>query len=290
MNLAKLPKRLFRDEVELSLIGFGGIVVTDAEQDQANRVVAKAIEKGVNYFDVAPSYGDAQQKLGPALKPYRDDCFLACKTTERTAEGAKREFEESLEILQTDHFDLYQLHSILDVDDDVEACFARDGAMRFLIQAKREGRIRYLGFSAHSSEAALAAMGSYDFDSVLFPLNFCSAHRAGFGPRILEEARTRGMARLALKGMARQKWPEEASEADKDPWKKCWYEPLTDPAEAELALRWTLSQPITAAIPPGVEDLFWMAVDIALRFEPITDEEEKRIEEMSHGLEPVFPV
>jgi predicted aldo/keto reductase-like oxidoreductase len=290
MNASQLLRRPFRDEVELSILGFGGIVVTGSDQNHANRVVAEAVEKGINYFDVAPSYGDAQAKLGPALKPYRKDCFLACKTTQRTAAGAKAELQDSFRLLETDHFDLYQLHSISDVQEDVDRVFTEGGAMEPILEAKRQGRIRFLGFSAHSEEAALAAMDAYDFDSVLFPLNFCCVLKGGFGPKILEEAQSRGMARLALKAMARQKWPETDPPPGKEIWRKSWYEPLSDPEEAELALRWTLSKPVTAAIPPGEEELFRMALEFALRFEPLTPEEEVKVEAMARGLEPVFPI
>ncbi len=285
MNPSKLPRRPFLDDVELSILGFGGIVVMDSDPGHARHLVAQAFEKGVNYFDVAPSYGDAQSKLGPALKPYRKDCFLACKTGERTAEGAHRELEESLQFLETDYFDIYQLHAITDIEADVDRAFSKGGAMEPILEAKKAGRIRYLGFSAHSPEAAFAAMDRYDFDSVLFPMNFCCVHRGGFGRQILEAAQSRGMARLALKGMARQQWKDGEPQPI---WKKCWYEPLTDPAEAELALRWTLSQPVTAAIPPGEEELFQLAMDIALRFEPIGLEDEERLLDLSRDLNPIF--
>lgn len=94
-NPARLPRRPYgRTGERLSIIGFGGIVVSGVEQEHADRVVAQAVEKGVNYFDVAPTYGDAEIKLGPALEPYRKDVFLACKTTQRTKEGAAAELKE----------------------------------------------------------------------------------------------------------------------------------------------------------------------------------------------------
>ena len=158
-NASKLPRRAYGDTGErLSIIGFGGIVVSGAEQEHANRIVAEAVEKGVNYFDVAPSYGDAEIKLGPALEPYRKDVFLACKTTQRTKEGAAAELKESLKRLRTDHLDLYQLHALSDREKDVDVAFGPGGAMEVFLEAKKQGQVRYLGFSAHSEEAALAAM------------------------------------------------------------------------------------------------------------------------------------
>ena len=107
-----LLRRAYRDGTELSIIGFGGIVVSQVEQSEANDIVAWAVERGVSYFDVAPTYGNAQERLGPALKPYRESAFLACKTTKRDAAGAQAELEGSLRLLQTDHFDLYQFHGV----------------------------------------------------------------------------------------------------------------------------------------------------------------------------------
>lgn len=164
-----LPKRQYgRTEEQLSIIGFGGMVVKDVTPKEAANFVAEAVDRGVNYFDVAPFYGNAQQRLGPALKPYRQKCFLACKTLERDAIGAAKEMRESLKLLKTDYFDLYQLHALTDVDE-VEQAFGSGGAMETILKAKEDGTIRHIGFSAHSEEAAHAAMDHFEFDSILFP-------------------------------------------------------------------------------------------------------------------------
>lgn len=281
------PKREYGKTGEmLSIIGFGGIVVMNAEQDHANRVVAESVERGINYFDVAPSYGNAEEKLGPAIEPFRDRIFLACKTGQRERPGAEAEFARSLERLRTDHFDLYQLHGITNVQNDVDKVFLSGGVMDFLIEKRQEGAIRYLGFSAHSIEAATAAMDRFDFDSVLFPVNFANWHKGEFGHQIMEKAKSKGVARLALKALARQQWPENDPLRQK--YGKCWYQPLTDPREAELGLRFTLSQPITAAIPPGEESLFRLACDLAERFKPLTTQEDSELKELAAGLKPIF--
>ncbi|MBA7550143.1 hypothetical protein ES705_42649 [subsurface metagenome] len=124
-----LEKRTLGNTGEkLSILGFGGIVVMDATPEEASQRVREAIEHGINYFDVAPSYGDAEIKLGPALEPYRSNVFLACKTTERNKEGAMRELEQSLQHMKTDHFDLYQLHAVTTLEE-VETIFGPGGAM-----------------------------------------------------------------------------------------------------------------------------------------------------------------
>jgi len=286
-NAASIPRRKYGNTgVRLSIIGFGGIVVAGSEQDHANRVVAEAIERGVNYFDFAPTYGDAELLLGPALEPYRKNLFLACKTTERQREDAEAELNRSLERLCTDHFDLYQLHGIRDVEKDVDVAFAKGGAMEVFIQAKKEGRVQFLGFSAHSEEAALAAMDRYDFDSALFPINFACYYKGNFGARIIETAQAKGVAQLALKALARQRWPKDDPNSKK--YAKCWYQPLNEAHEAELGFRFALSQPITAAIPPGEEELFRRALDLAANFRPITPQEEEEVKALAATMNPIF--
>jgi len=286
-NAALLPRRPYGNTgEELSIIGLGGILVANMEQAEVNRLVAETVERGVNYFDVAPTYGNAEERLGPALGPYRRQAFLACKTTEREREPAEAEFKSSLERLRTDYFDLYQLHGINSVKKDVDPVFVKGGVMDMLLKAKKRGQVRYLGFSAHSPEAALAAMARHDFDSILFPINFAAYYKGDFGPQVIKRAQEKGVARLAIKAMARQKWPEGNPQRKRYP--KCWYQPLSDPAEAELGLRWSLSQPVTAAIPPGELPLFQLALDIASRFSPITHEEEAKLKSFAETLNPIF--
>ena len=213
--------------------------------------------QGINYFDVAPSYGNAQAKLGPALKPYRNKCFLACKTTERSAQGAEKELNESLRALYTDHFDLYQLHALSSVEE-VEQVFAPGGAMEVFIKARELGKVRFLGFSAHSEDAALLAMKKFDFDTILFPINFNCWHKGDFGPRAFAEARSRNMGILALKAMAMT----NLKPGETKPYKNVWYRPVQDDDMAKLALRYTLSKEVTAAIPPGDAEFFWEAMEI----------------------------
>ena len=280
----KLEKRtLGRTGEKLSILGFGGVVVMDATTDEASQRVSQAIDYGVNYFDVAPSYGNAEIKLGPALKPYRKKVFLACKTQGRTREAAAKELEQSQKHLETDHFDLYQHHAVTKIED-VDTILGPGGAMEAFVEAKKAGKIRFIGFSAHSVEAALKLMDGYEFDTILFPVNFTTWNAGNFGPQVLEKARQKGMGILALKAMAKKPWDE--GEENKIP--KCWYEPLTDPEEARLALRFTLSHPITAAIPPGNENLFSMALGLAANFKPLEPDELEMIRKKGQAGTPIF--
>ena len=165
-----LKKKLGKTGFEVYPVIYGVIVSMQDGQKASDNYVAWALDRGINYFDVAPSYGDAEEKLGLSLKPFRKDNYLACKTTQRLREGAEKEFEKSLELLHTDYFDVYQLHSI-SKPEDVEQIFGPNGIMEMIEKEKQRGRIRKVGFSAHSQEQAIRAMSMYDFDSIMFPTN-----------------------------------------------------------------------------------------------------------------------
>lgn len=277
-----------RTDEHLSLLGFGGILVMNTAPKEAANCVAAAVERGINYFDVAPAYGNAQECLGPALKPYRQQSFLACKTGKRDAAGARKELEASLKKLQTDHFDLYQFHALLNVKE-VQQVFAPGGAMETFLKAKQEGKIRHIGFSAHDEAAALLAMERFDFDSILFPLNFSAWIKGGFGPGVHKKAMEAGRGILALKAMAHQKWPKSIK-SDERRWKKAWYEPFDDIDKAALGLRFTSHLPVTAMIPPGHWELFQIALDLAQAgaLTPLNDKERKLTEEIAATSDPIF--
>lgn len=267
----------------LSVIGLGGIVVSQVEQAEANDIVAWAVDHGVNYFDVAPTYGNAQERLGPALRPYREHAFLACKTTRRDATGAQAELEQSLRLLQTDHFDLYQFHGV-STDDEVERILAPGGAMETFLKARDQGKLRYIGFSAHSVTAAMKLLDAFEFDSILFPFNCVCMENGNFGPQVMQKAIEKGAACLALKALAWTPWPKDAERV----YPKCWYQPIDDRERARMALNYTLSLPVTAAIPPGDPRLFRMAVELALEFTPISNDIRDALFQEMRGVEPIF--
>lgn len=283
----EIPKRKYgKTDVLLSVIGMGGIVVMNTEQERANRLAAQAYERGVNYFDVAPGYGNAEIILGPAIEPFRKNIFLACKTAQREYAPAKEEFERSLMRLKTDYIDLYQLHAVIDVQKDVQRAFAEDGVMKLLLEEKKQGRIRYLGFSAHSQEAAFEAIKLYDFDSILLPVNFAEHFKGDFSPAVVKKAQEKNMAVLALKMLARQRAPND--DPIRQQYPKCWYQPITDSEEAKLAMAFTFSRPVTAALPPGDERLFTMALDLVSDLKPITEQQLEQLKTLASTLEPIF--
>ncbi|HJN17957.1 MAG TPA: aldo/keto reductase [Armatimonadota bacterium] len=280
----QLARRKYgKDGPDISIIGFGAIVVSDIEQSEANDHVAWAVDRGVNYFDVAPTYGNAQERLGPALKPYRDSAFLACKTTKRDADGAQAELDESFRLLQTDHFDLYQLHGVTS-DQDVDQILAPGGALETFVKARDKGQVTHIGFSAHSESAAIRLLDAFDFESVLFPLNCVCMENGNFGPAVVQKAIDKGASLLALKALAWTPWPDGAERTHP----KCWYQPITDRERARLALDYTLSLPITAAVTPGDPRMLRMAVELAMTHEPIAPDARTAITQELNGVTPIF--
>ena len=286
---SSLPRRAYKNGIELSVIGLGGIVVCGMPQKDASRRVGEAFERGVNYFDCAPTYGDgeAELKLGEALRPYRAKVFLAEKTTRRDALGARQELERTLKRFHTDHVDLYQFHGIASIAD-VEKILAPGGAAETFFAARKEGKTRFIGFSVHHAPAALRLMDALELDSVLFPVNVNAWENGGFGPQILEQAKSKGLARMALKALAMGKWPAGMKAADRTS-SKCWYQPIDDRETARLALRFTLNQEVTAAIPPGDERVFDLALDLASAPLPkLSARELAGLKSKVSKLEPVF--
>jgi aryl-alcohol dehydrogenase-like predicted oxidoreductase len=283
-----LPDQLEKREMGLtglkvSVLGFGGIVVRDATPEQASERVQMAIDRGINFFDVAPAYGDSEVKLGPALEPWRKDVVLACKTGRRDRDHARRELEQSLKRLRTDYFDLYQLHNVSSIED-VERVFDKGGAMETLLEAKEEGKARFLGFSSHSVDAAMMLMERFDFDTIMFPVSPSSWYAGNFGPQVLEYAHKKQLGILALKSMVRGPRPSGTPMT----MPKAWYDPMTDPDEAVKALRFALSHPITLALPPGNEDLFQMALNNFHAFEPLDPDEAEQLKRQALDQTPLF--
>ena len=277
---------LGRHGVTLSVLGFGGIVVTGVEEAEADRSVAAAIDRGVTYFDVAPSYGNAQQKLGPALQPYRDRVTLACKTGERRAEGAAGELNDSLKKLRTDRFDIYQLHGVTTLDE-ADTALGPGGALEAIEAAREAGKVKLIGFSAHGEDAALKLIESGRFDTMLYPLNAVPFEAGAFGPRALAAATVRGMGVMALKAMARGR----VDPGDERSYAKCWYHPEDRPEVAHLLLRYTLNLPgVAAAIPPGQPEIFDLALDLVERgLDPLDGDEVEALMEAVGGRTPIFP-
>jgi len=276
-------RRLGRTGHRSSLITFGGIAVAGLSDREATDVVAEALDAGVNAFDVAPTYGDAELKLGVALAGKRDGIFLQCKTTDRTKEGAAKELRESLRRLRTDRVDLYQLHG-LNQPEELDQALGPGGAMEAFLEARQAGLTRFIGISGHQPATLIDAIKRFPFDTVMLPVNFVLEQRGQFAQALLAEAGQRGVGVIALKALAAR--PRREGEARTYP--KCWYWPLEDEREIALALAFSLSQPIATAIPPGEAPLLRKAITAARNYRRLSAEEAEELAALAKPLKPIF--
>lgn len=246
---------------QVSAVVYGGIISSDEGQAASDRYVSWALDRGINYFDVAPTYRDAEEKLGQSLRAHRRDVYLACKTTERGLEGASREMERSMQLLHTDYFDLYQLHAMT-TPEDVERAFAKDGVMELLVKRKQEGVVRKIGFSAHAQQAALQCLALYPFDTVLFPMNYQLDMGEGIGGEVARRKEQLGFGLLGMKTLIERAWRDE-SEREASPYPKSWCKPFdrADKALRIAAMRYTLAMGADVLVPPGNYENFSFMVD-----------------------------
>jgi aryl-alcohol dehydrogenase-like predicted oxidoreductase len=205
-------RRLGRTGADLPILGLGGHHLGLAGSERAaRRLVETALEEGVRFFDTAESYqaGTSERWLGAAIREVRSEVFLMSKThepRERSAESARMHLEGTLQRLGTDYLDLWQLHSIKS-PEDVDLAFRPGGAMEYIFEAKREGRVRWVGVTGHMNAASHERALEYwdegwEFDALQFPINPIDFHQASFQRAVMDAAREREIAVIAMKTSA----------------------------------------------------------------------------------------
>ncbi len=273
-------RRLGRTGQMSSIITFGGFAVGWVTQKEADAAIEGALKAGVNRVDVAPSYGDAEARLGSYFKRHGNRFFLGCKTTNRTKNGAWESLKLSLERLHADHFDLFQFHGLKRTD--LDAILGPDGALEAVLEAKEQGLVRSIGITGHHPVFFNEALKRYDFDTVMFPLN--RVHAAHFNDwndwrPLLKSAREKDMGVFAIKAAAKRTW-EDGEEAGHK--YNTWYEPFDKAEDLEKSFRYTLSQDITSAVLPGELKLWPMIFKAAENIKPMTlKEQQQAIDEVS---------
>jgi predicted aldo/keto reductase-like oxidoreductase len=170
--------------------------------------------------------------------------------------------------------------------EEVEQVFSPGGAMEAMVKARDEGKIRHIGFSAHDEDVALELLDRFAWDSVLFPINYVCYAQGKFGPRLVAKAREKQVACLALKALAFTPWASKDERTKLN--KKCWYRPINDVEKAKAALRFTLTEEVVSAIPPGDENVYRIAENLAGDFKPLTDDERRNLLASTEALEPIF--
>jgi aryl-alcohol dehydrogenase-like predicted oxidoreductase len=281
-------RRFGRTNHQSTIIIFGAAALGTVTQAEADRAMEMALAHGVNHIDVAPSYGDAELRVGPWMKTHRNDFFLGCKTTERTKKGAWDELRRSLDRLQTDHFDLYQMHSLKSIEE-ADAALGPGGAIEAFVEARAQGLTRHLGITGHGLHIAAThthALGKFDFDSVLFPINpvlWANETYRSDAERLLALVRRRDLGAMVIKAWTKGPWGRQARTYN------TWYEPFDDaPTQAEV-MRFALSHDgVTGLCTAGDTRLLPNILDAAERFTPMNDFEQAELLRRSAQFEPLF--
>ena len=243
-------RRLGRLDHQSSVLIYGAAALAEVDQDVADRSVQEALDAGINHFDVAASYGEAELRLGPWMERIRDQIFLATKTGERRADDAWRQINESLQRLQTDRVDLLQLHAVTDLAE-LDAATGSGGALEAALRAVDEGMVGAVGITGHGHEAPathLEALRRFPFATVLTPINLVlsrdPAYRAAYDA-LVEEVQRQDAGLMLIKTVARQNWPDPEREQQRY---ATWYEPLDDPRTITAAVSWALDLPVATGI------------------------------------------
>ncbi len=242
-------RRLGRLEHDSSVLIYGAAALSDVSQEVADRSIQEALDGGINHFDVAADYGEAELRLGPWMSQIRDRIFLATKTGQRDEESAWRQINDSLTRLQTDRVDLLQLHAIGD-RAELDAATRPDGALSAAIRAQEEGLVGAVGITGHGDQAPathLEALRRHPFATVLTPLNPVlwrqESYRADY-EALVDEVQRQDVGLMTIKTVSRRNWPAGAEHSH-----TTWYEPYADQARITAAVSWVLSHPEVTGIP-----------------------------------------
>jgi predicted aldo/keto reductase-like oxidoreductase len=245
------------------------------------------IGAGVNHIDVAPSYGQAEERLGPWMATERDRFFLGCKTEKRKKEDAAAEMRRSLKRLQVDSFDLYQLHAVGTLEE-LDQVTGPEGALEAIIEAREEGLTDFIGITGHGMEAPsvfLEALRRFDFDTILFPLNFILFAHPGYREKaeaLLRQCRERDIGVMTIKSIAKGPWGK------KERVHGTWYEPFEKPEMIQQAVNFVLSQDVTGLISAGDTVLLPRVLAACKHFIPMSNNEQEALIAEGSNYELIF--
>jgi len=226
-----------------SRILFGAAALGGMKQTKADSVIEMVRSYGINHFDVAASYGDAELRLADYLQDHRSEVFLATKTGDRTGDGARASIEQSLKRMQVDQIDMIQFHNLAQ-DADWETAMGAGGALEAALKAKDEGLVKFIGITGHGTRIAemhLRSLGKYDFASVLLPYSYASMQDEQYAREfeaLYSLCNERGIAIQTIKGIAQRRW-----EDSDDSKRFSWYKPIREEAALTRAVHWVLRRP-----------------------------------------------
>lgn len=269
-----IPTKLFgRTEHKSTRVLFGGAAFYSVTQAEADATLEVILEHGINHIDTAAVYGESERRIGPWMKRYRGQFFLATKTEDRTRQAGRDSLHRSLELLQTDHVDLFQIHN-LSTQAEWEIALGPGGVLEAILEARQQGLVRFIGVTGHGVDIARLhknALERFDFDSVLLPYSFVMMqnpqYAADFG-ELLGICKQRNVAVQAIKSITRAPW------GDQPHTRSTWYQPLEDQADIDLAVHWVLGEPTVFLNSVADIHLLPRVLDAAQRFQHRPADEE----------------
>jgi predicted aldo/keto reductase-like oxidoreductase len=260
-------RRLGRLGHQSSVLIYGAAALSEVDQDTADASVQLALDAGINHFDVAASYGDAELRLGPWMPTIRDRVFLATKTGLRERDEAWVQINRSLERLQTDHLDLIQIHAVGDLEE-LDLVTRSGGSLEAAVRAREEGLAAAIGITGHGHQAPAThreALRRFPFDTVLSPLNWVLAQAPAYladYQALVAEVQAQDAGLMIIKTVSRRNWPEQPVEHGYS----TWYEPFTDQERIGAAVAWVLSHPeVTGIATPGDVRLLPLVIEAEQR-------------------------
>jgi aryl-alcohol dehydrogenase-like predicted oxidoreductase len=259
-------RRLGRVGHQSSVLIYGAAALGEVDQDTADASVRLALDAGINHFDVAACYGQAELRLGPWMPDIRDRIFLATKTGLRDRDAAWTQINHSLERLRTDHLDLIQVHAVGDLEE-LDLVTRPGGSLQAVVRARDEGLAGAVGITGHGHQAPathLEALARFPFDTVLSPLN----HVLGRDPAYLAdyqalvaEVQAQDVGLMIIKAVSRRNWPEPEGHGY-----ATWYEPFDDQEGVGAAVAWVLSHAeVTGLATPGDVRLLPLVIEAERR-------------------------
>jgi aryl-alcohol dehydrogenase-like predicted oxidoreductase len=283
-----IPKAEFGRTGHLSTrILFGAAALSRVTQEEADRTLALLLENGINHIDVAASYGDAELHIGPWMKDHREDFFLATKTENRTYQGAKEELQRSLERLQVDYVDLWQMHFLID-ESEWQIAMGAGGALEAFIEAREKGLARHLGVTGHGLgviDFHKRSLARFDFDSILLPYNPQIMGNAGYAAgfeALVAICQERNVAVQTIKSISSGPWKEH------EQTRATWYKPLEEQSHIDTMVHWVLSRPGIFLNSVGDIHLLPKVLGAAKRFDPYAKQSDFKDAISKIKVEPLF--
>ena len=262
-------RTLGRTGHQSTVVTFGTAGIGRVDQETADTAIRLVLDHGVNHVDIAPSYGEAMERMAPWMPKIRDQVFLGSKTTGRTRSDAWEDIRSIMKRLNVESFDLFQLHSVgtMETLDEVTA---PGGALEALVELREQGLTRWLGITGHGPEVPrvqLEALRRFDFDTIMFPVSAAMFRDPDYrrdAEALLAEANARNLGIQTIKMIARGGW------GDREHDTSTWYDPYREQADIDRALWWVLTQPMHTAPSAGDVNLLPRVLDAAERFKPLS--------------------